>query len=273
MTTPRATPAGAPSAQVSHERGRSGSTRGQHACRAGRYQRCRADPVGVLRSRHRPRRRPARSRGSVVRLGWRRLQLKRVDPWTVLKISLIVAIVMFFVWMIAVGVLYLSLGSMDVWTKINSTYETLVTPDSTTGTTGPLVTPSGVFIVTAVIGAINIVLFTALVDRGGVRLQRGGRHVRRRRDHAGRARLGFCSSRRAVHLRVGGPSVVWYWPCGGRSRRYPGVAAPECTDEHEAICAFRPLPDRGVGHRDIQGLRVLSGGDRRHHAGDQGGGR
>jgi len=90
------------------------------------------------------------------------LQLKRVDPWTVLKISLIVAIVMFFVWMIAVGVLYLSLGSMDVWSKINSTYQQLVTPDSTTGTTPPLITPSGVFIVTAVIGAINIVLFTAL---------------------------------------------------------------------------------------------------------------
>ncbi len=34
------------------------------------------------------------------------LQLKRVDPWTVLKISLIVAIVMFFVWMIAIGILY-----------------------------------------------------------------------------------------------------------------------------------------------------------------------
>jgi len=90
------------------------------------------------------------------------LQLKRVDPWTVLKISLIVAIVMFFVWMIAIGVLYLSMGSLGVWDKINSTYETLVTPDSTTGTTGPLVTPSGIFIVTAVVGAINIVLFTAL---------------------------------------------------------------------------------------------------------------
>lgn len=90
------------------------------------------------------------------------LQLKRVDPWTVLKISLIVAIVMFFVWMIAVGVLYLSLGSLDVWSKINSTYQTLVTPDSGTGTTGPLVTPAGVFIVTGVIGAINIVLLTAL---------------------------------------------------------------------------------------------------------------
>jgi hypothetical protein len=90
------------------------------------------------------------------------LQLKRVDPWTVLKISLIVAIVMFFVWMIAVGVLYLSLGSMDVWTKLNTVYRTLVSPDVTTGTTADLVTPTGVFTVTAVIGAINIVLFTAL---------------------------------------------------------------------------------------------------------------
>ena len=90
------------------------------------------------------------------------LQLKRIDPWTVLKISLIVAIVMFFVWMIAIGVLYLSLGSMDVWSRINSTYAQLVTPDTSTGTSSPLITPAGVFIVAAVIGAINIVLFTAL---------------------------------------------------------------------------------------------------------------
>ena len=53
------------------------------------------------------------------------LQLKRVDPWTVLKISLIVTIVMFFVWMIAVGILYLTLGSMDVWSRINDTFSTL----------------------------------------------------------------------------------------------------------------------------------------------------
>ena len=90
------------------------------------------------------------------------LQLMRIDPWTVLKISLIVAIVMFFVWMIAVAVLYLSLGSMDVWSKLNSTYATLTTSDTTNGAASPLVTPAGVFIVAAVIGAINIVLFTAL---------------------------------------------------------------------------------------------------------------
>lgn len=104
--------------------------------------------------RSRPTRRPPRLAS---------LQLKRVDPWTVLKISLIVAIVMFFVWMIAVGVLYLSLGSMDVWTKINDTYNTLVASSDTTGATQPdLITPARVFGVTAVIGAVNIVLFTAL---------------------------------------------------------------------------------------------------------------
>ena len=89
------------------------------------------------------------------------LQLKRIDPWTVLKISLIVTIVMFFVWMIAVGVLYLSLGSMDVWTKINETYNTLATSDATAAGSD-LITPARVFGITAVIGAINIVLFTAL---------------------------------------------------------------------------------------------------------------
>lgn len=91
------------------------------------------------------------------------LQLKRVDPWTVLKISLIVAIVMFFVWMIAIGILYLTLGAMDVWSQINDTYSTLTsTPDAQAAGRTDLITAGRVFGVTAIIGAINIVLFTAL---------------------------------------------------------------------------------------------------------------
>jgi hypothetical protein len=90
------------------------------------------------------------------------LQLKRVDPWTVLKISLIVAIVMFFVWMIAVGILYLTLGSMDVWSRINETFSTLTsTPDAAAGQTD-LITAARVFGISAIVGAINIVLLTAL---------------------------------------------------------------------------------------------------------------
>ncbi|SDO64271.1 Transmembrane protein of unknown function [Nakamurella panacisegetis] len=164
MTTPRATPAGVPgTAQAS-------ASTVAPARPAGAIP---AGPVGTNGSAT-PSPSASSDRGTSATAaprktkGTRRpprlasLQLKRVDPWTVLKISLIVAIVMFFVWMIAVGVLYLSLGSMDVWTRINTTYKTLVTPDSGTGTTGDLITPSGVFLVTAVIGAINIVLFTAL---------------------------------------------------------------------------------------------------------------
>jgi hypothetical protein len=91
------------------------------------------------------------------------LQLKRVDPWTVLKISLIVAIVMFFVWMIAIGILYLTLGAMDVWGRINDTFSTLTsTPDSQAAGKTDLITAGRVFGITAIIGAINIVLFTAL---------------------------------------------------------------------------------------------------------------
>ncbi len=81
-----------------------------------------------------------------------------------MKISLIVAIVMFFVWMIAVGILYLSLGSLDVWTKVNDTYNTLTTSSDTGAAAAAtdLITPGRVFGVAAVIGAVNIVLFTAL---------------------------------------------------------------------------------------------------------------
>lgn len=91
------------------------------------------------------------------------LQLKRVDPWTVLKISLIVAIVMFFVWMIAIGILYLTMDAMGVWSKINDTFSTLTSsPDTLAAGKTPLVTAGRIFGISAIIGAINIVLLTAL---------------------------------------------------------------------------------------------------------------
>lgn len=90
------------------------------------------------------------------------LQLRRIDPWTALKVSLIVSIVMFFVWMIAVGVLYLSLDALSVWDRINETYNTLIVSGDSVDIQPDLITPGTVFGVTAVIGAVNIVLFTAL---------------------------------------------------------------------------------------------------------------
>ena len=40
------------------------------------------------------------------------LQLKRLDPWSVLKLSLVLAVVLFLVWLVAVGVLY---GVLTGW--------------------------------------------------------------------------------------------------------------------------------------------------------------
>ncbi|MBA3277833.1 MAG: DUF3566 domain-containing protein, partial [Geodermatophilaceae bacterium] len=87
------------------------------------------------------------------------LQLRHVDTWSALKISLVLSVVMFFVWMVAVGILYGVLSSLSVFDEINKLWGQLGSED---GSTSELVTPGLIFGGAALIGAINIVLFTAL---------------------------------------------------------------------------------------------------------------
>ena len=42
------------------------------------------------------------------------MQIRRIDPWSALKVSLVLSVALFFVWMIAVAFLYLVLGGMGV---------------------------------------------------------------------------------------------------------------------------------------------------------------
>lgn len=85
------------------------------------------------------------------------LQLKRLDPWSVLKLALVLAVVLFFIWLVAVGVLYAVLGGMGVWDQLNGTIASL---SSDTGTAGsPLISAGRVFGFAAVVGAINSLLF------------------------------------------------------------------------------------------------------------------
>lgn len=93
------------------------------------------------------------------------LQVKRVDPWSVLKLSFALSIALFFVWLVAVGVLYGVLDGMGVWDKLNGTYNEFA-QNTSAGGSGPLITAGRVFGIAAVIGAINIVLFTALATVG-----------------------------------------------------------------------------------------------------------
>jgi hypothetical protein len=93
------------------------------------------------------------------------LQVKRVDPWSVLKLAFVLSVALFFVWLVAVGVLYGVLDGMGVWDKLNSDYNSFAQSSTTTGATA-LITVQRVFGVAAIIGAINIVLFTALATVG-----------------------------------------------------------------------------------------------------------
>ncbi|GHE09645.1 DUF3566 domain-containing protein [Klenkia taihuensis] len=93
-----------------------------------------------------------------------RLQLRHIDTWSALKISLVLAIALFFVWMVAVGVLYGVLSGLGVFSTLNDLIGQL---GSASGdSTGEVITPGIVFGGAAVIGAVNIVLFTALCTVG-----------------------------------------------------------------------------------------------------------
>ncbi|SFJ54712.1 Transmembrane protein of unknown function [Amycolatopsis sacchari] len=90
------------------------------------------------------------------------LQVKRFDPWSVLKLSLVLGVAMFFVWLVAVGVLYTVLDGMGVWDKLNGTYSSLVSGDGGNAPSDPLISAGRVFGIAAILGAINIVLLSAL---------------------------------------------------------------------------------------------------------------
>jgi hypothetical protein len=93
------------------------------------------------------------------------MQIRRIDPWSTLKVSLVLSVALFFVWMIAVAFLYLVLGGMGVWSKLNSNVGDLLT--SASGSTGGELVSSGtIFGGAALIGLVNIVLLTAMATVG-----------------------------------------------------------------------------------------------------------
>ncbi len=93
-----------------------------------------------------------------------RLQLRHIDTWSALKISLVLSIAMFFIWMVAVGILYGVLSAVGVFDTLNDLFGQLGTASGGEGGEGGgnIITPGIVFGGAAVIGAINIVLMTAL---------------------------------------------------------------------------------------------------------------
>jgi hypothetical protein len=103
-------------------------------------------------------------------MGWPRnrrprqasLQLKRLDPWSVLKIALVLAVVLYLIWLVAVGVLYGVLDGIGVWDRLNGQYADLVTEQAG----DRLISAGRVFGAAAVIGAVNSLLFAVALSVG-----------------------------------------------------------------------------------------------------------
>lgn len=90
------------------------------------------------------------------------MQLRSIDPWTTFKLSGVVSVVLFFVWMIAVGVLYIVLSGMGVWSKINDSFQTLTNEQAGVS----LLTAGNVFTYAGLAGLANVILLTALATVG-----------------------------------------------------------------------------------------------------------
>lgn len=104
---------------------------------------------------------PARSSSRGPRRA--RLQIRHINPWTVLKFSCVLSIALFFVWLIIIGVLFGVLDAAGVIGKINSTVTTI----NGSGSNAP-VTAGIVFGGAAIVGVVNMILFIALSTIGSV---------------------------------------------------------------------------------------------------------
>jgi hypothetical protein len=95
-----------------------------------------------------------------------RLHLKRIDPWSVMKFAFAVSLVLFIVMVVATSVLYLALDTMGVFDSVNKTLASLI--GSTGGSKGLnfQITAKGVIGIAALLGVVNMVLFTALSTLG-----------------------------------------------------------------------------------------------------------
>ncbi|MGL6235900.1 MAG: DUF3566 domain-containing protein [Segniliparus sp.] len=87
------------------------------------------------------------------------VQVRWVDPWTVLKVTGAVMVVLFVAWMIGVAVLYALLEAIGVMGKINSGLGDF---SSGADQSADIVSAGMVFGFSALIGVVNVVLVTAL---------------------------------------------------------------------------------------------------------------
>lgn len=99
-----------------------------------------------------------------------RLQVRRVDPWSVLKTTLLYSLCLLVVLLVAVAALYAVLSAMGVFDSLNTAIRDLTDSGGAASTGGLQVIFSAprILLWTGLLGAVNVVLITALATLGAV---------------------------------------------------------------------------------------------------------
>ena len=97
------------------------------------------------------------------------LTIARVEPWSVMKFSFVVSLVAFVILFVAVSVIYGTLSALGVFTSLQHVVQSVTSSQDSTGVNAARwFTASRVLSYTALLGALNIVLITAMCTIGAV---------------------------------------------------------------------------------------------------------
>ena len=97
------------------------------------------------------------------------LVIARLEPWSVMKFSFLMSLVAWVVLFVAVAFLYFVLSSLGVFTSIQHTLSSVTSSSSSAGTNlNHWFSASRVLGYTMLLGAVNIVLITALSTVGAM---------------------------------------------------------------------------------------------------------
>ena len=97
------------------------------------------------------------------------LTIARVEPWSVMKFSFVVSLVAFVILFVAVSVIYGTLSTLGVFTSLQHVVQSVTSSQDSSGVNAAKwFTASRVLSYTALLGALNIVLITAMCTIGAV---------------------------------------------------------------------------------------------------------
>jgi hypothetical protein len=97
------------------------------------------------------------------------LVLARLEPWSVMKFSFLISLVAWVILFVAVAVLWFALDSLGVFTSVQKTLESVTSSSGSAGVSlAKWFSASRILGYTMLIGAVNIVLITALSTLGAM---------------------------------------------------------------------------------------------------------